>query len=325
MTCTAVAGSGSDLAVEVTISDVKSPVVSVFSYLATTVTAVTKAPTSGGTITITGTNFGPVGDSRLTTAGGGSIVVGSFTCASGTVTVADTEITCTMPPGVGTNLDVLVTVAGLDSGATGENLYSFESPVISTLMRGSFLGFETTIAGSNFGPSGTSGISVAIKENGCPSCNSFECEAATVSTAHSQLTCTIPAASESDGANTSDLSKMFDVSVTVGGITETYEQKFQYEGPVITSIDTVSYYGDVATIVGRNFGPVDTTATVGIGGSYSITSTVGTCATCTPTGAQAPIVTTEDSTLLVYFKDYAATGNSMTPAIQVTIEGQTSN
>ena len=34
MTCTAVAGSGSDLAVEVTISDVKSPVVSVFSYLA---------------------------------------------------------------------------------------------------------------------------------------------------------------------------------------------------------------------------------------------------------------------------------------------------
>ena len=118
---------------------------------------------------------------------------------------------------------------------------------------------------------------------------------------------------------------MFDVSVTVGGITETYEQKFQYEGPVITSIDTVSYYGDVATIVGRNFGPVDTTATVGIGGSYSITSTVGTCATCTPTGAQAPIVTTEDSTLLVYFKDYAATGNSMTPAIQVTIEGQTSN
>ena len=325
MTCIAVAGSGSNLAVEVTISDVKSPVVSLFSYLSTTVTAVTKAPTSGGTITITGTNFGPVGDSRLTTAGGGSITVGSFTCTSGTVTVADTEITCTMPPGVGTNLDVIVTVAGLGSGTTGNDLYTYESPVISTLARGSFLGYEMTIDGSNFGPSDTSGISVSFKENGCPSCNTFDCSSATVSAAHSQLTCSVPAASLSDGANTNDLSKMFDVSVTVGGITETYEQKFQYEGPVITSIETVSYYGDVATIVGRNFGPADTTATVGIGSSYSITPTVGTCATCTPEGAQTPIVTIEDNTLLVYFRDYVTTGNTMTPSIQVTIEGQTSS
>jgi len=83
-----------------------------FTYTAPTITAVSDVAAGGGTLTITGTSFGVLGSASIT-----SLVVGATTCASATVSVAHTQITCTMPAGTGMNQNVNFKIG--EQAATG--------------------------------------------------------------------------------------------------------------------------------------------------------------------------------------------------------------
>ena len=320
LTCTAPAGTGKGLPVEVTVSDVKSPTKSIFSYQDPTVVSATPASTAGGTVTVTGTNFGPIGANQLSGAAGGSVTINGLLCTSPTVTVANTKLTCTIVAGTGTGKNIIVTVDTLGSGTTGNGKYAYAAPTISSVQKGSFLGYQTVLTGSNFGPVGTTGITVSFAKNGGGG-NTFSCATVSVSTAHTGLQCTPPQVSEATAANTNDLTLLYDVTITVDGVAGTSASMFQYEGPVITSIPTISYYGAYATITGRNFGPVATAGSVTIGGAYTTSASANT----PPVGASNPATITADTTFKVYIRDYVTVGNSMSPSIQVTINGQASN
>ena len=109
----------------------------------------------------------------------------------------------------------------------------------------------------------------------------------------------MPAASLTSGANTNDLTKLYDVKVVCDSLEATGSSKFQYEGPVITSVGTVSLHGAEVTITGRNFGPLNqviTKVNIGGGGFY-VDGTVGTNANDTPSGKCVPKTTTEHTTV----------------------------
>lgn len=324
LTCTAPAGTGQDIAVVVTVGDKKSTPYASFKYQNPTVSSITSVPTAGGTVTITGTNFGPAGSAALSASAGGSIVVAGKACTSGTVSVAHTKITCTQLEGTGGGKDVTVTVSTLSSGTTGNGKFSYELPTISTKSLGSFLGYTTTFTGSNFGLLDTA-LTVTITPSAGGA--SFACSSAKTTKAHTEFQCTMPAASLTSGANTNDLTKLYDVKVVCDSLEATGSSKFQYEGPVITSVGTVSLHGAEVTITGRNFGPLNqviTKVNIGGGGFY-VDGTVGTNANDTPSGKCVPKTTTEHTTVCAYFKDYKTTGNSMTPTVSLEVGGQTSN
>ena len=325
LTCDAPAGTGKDIAVVVTVGDKKSTPFASFTYQSPTVTSITSVPTAGGTVTITGTNFGPTGSASLGSNAGGSIVVAGKSCTSATVSVAHTTITCSQLEGTGGSKDVTVTVATLSSGTTGNGKFSYSVPSISTKAMGSFLGYTTVFTGTNFGPKDTT-LTVTVTLNGGGG-TSFTCASATVTKAHEEFSCTMPAASTNPGPNTSDLTKLYDVQVVCDGLTGTGTSNFQYEGPVITSVGTVSFHGAEVTITGRNFGPLNQAITrVNIGsGGFFVHSTVGSNANDTPSGKCTPKTSTEHTTICAYFKDYKTTGNSMTPTVSLVVGGQTSN
>jgi len=141
LTCTAPSGFGSDIQVEVTVGNERSNTDDLFYYNVPTVISVTSASTSGGIVTITGTNFGPTGTSHISGFGSGGITIGGNSCINAEVTVDHTEIQCTAAVGTGANHDVVVTVSSQDSGSTGDGLYTYASPTVTTTATGSFLGW----------------------------------------------------------------------------------------------------------------------------------------------------------------------------------------
>ncbi len=84
------------------------------SYLVPTVTTITPPtlPTSGGRITIGGTNFG-TNTSLISVTVGGNIV-----CSNIAIVADHTSISCDLPGKVGVNLPVSVTVDGLSNNVT---------------------------------------------------------------------------------------------------------------------------------------------------------------------------------------------------------------
>jgi IPT/TIG domain len=69
------------------------------------VSTISQAPTSGGSVTITGSNFG-------TNSPFVSITIGSVSCTSVTIPIANTEIVCEIGAGVGASITTEVDVGG---------------------------------------------------------------------------------------------------------------------------------------------------------------------------------------------------------------------
>ncbi len=162
ITCMLPPGSGANRPVRV-IDDAGAPSAPYpFSYSPPQVTNVTavSAPTAGGTtLTISGQNFGADGVSRRVT------INGSGTCSASSTAVAHTSITCTLPPGAGSNLPVDVEVDGQPSSVNGS--LSYDPPAITavTPTHGAATGsIPLTIVGSNF----SSTASVAVGGALCP-------------------------------------------------------------------------------------------------------------------------------------------------------------
>ena len=291
-----------------------------FTYASPTITAVSRSVSgAGGSITITGTNFGAT-SAGLTQTAGGAITFGSlsapvptavsfytlsinfaasqyppFTCVSPIMTTAHTNFSCTMPAGVGMDLDVCVTALGLTTCVAANATFglSYLPPTIVSVTKGSPFGGTITIAGTNFGPTtastGTPNVNVTISSATYRLGVAFKCLTPYVSKVNTQITCTVPPASAiatgdgaglitadgaTDGISAFD-SAAFDVTVQVGYFDPNYlpasniqnvtlSRTYQMERPNVTSITAVddsktggklNIFGGIVNITGRNFGP----------------------------------------------------------------------
>ncbi|CAE7568000.1 unnamed protein product, partial [Symbiodinium sp. KB8] len=130
------------------------------TYAAPTITAVSgSVPTSGGTITLSGSGFGSPslseGNAAVLSIIRPQVTVGGAPCPLvDPSTWTDTQLTCTVPPGEGAGLPVRVTVAGQASALGTASTLAYLPPTVASLSQRSAPtkgGVAVTITGANFG------------------------------------------------------------------------------------------------------------------------------------------------------------------------------
>ncbi|QDK77941.1 T9SS type A sorting domain-containing protein [Spirosoma sp. KCTC 42546] len=293
-------GQGTDLPVVVTVAGQVSSSSVLFSYDAPALTAMTpvNGPTSGSSvISLIGTSLGRSG---VVTIGGvaATPVAGRWT---------DTRIECILPAGMGTNLPVVVTVAGQQSNSLA---FSYDAPaLISMTPANGSIGGSMTLLGTSLGTSGrvtVGGVSMSI-----------------VSWSHTQIQCLIP---PGEGVN-------LPVVITRADGQTSNQILFSYNPPAITTINPASgptTGGTSLTITGADFGA--NPAKVSIGGqaatvnSQSLTQLVVT----TPAGqagAQPVVVTASGQVSNSVSFSYIAPAGRVSVSVQSLDgdNGQTSN
>ena len=152
--CPSAAGEGSSLTVVITVKGRISTLTSAFAYTPPTVTAINPGnyPTSGGSITVRGSNFG-------TTAASIEVTVDSTSCTPVTY-FSHTSVRCKVQEGVAANRPVKITVQGQQSSSLA-NAFDYDAPVVSSVIpalatsnsgsRNPSGGGTLTIDGKNFG------------------------------------------------------------------------------------------------------------------------------------------------------------------------------
>ena len=265
--CDVPAGAGENIEVRVQVDGALSQDDNeLFSYGAPTVLSASSVPSTGGLVTVTGTNFGPLGDAFVDW-----VRLDGVTCSGAQVTVAQTSasdtsvLTCTAAAGAGGNYTTTVRVAGRRSDNTGNGTFSYNAPTVSGCLGGtgvagvSFMGSSgaaidlLTVSGTGFGVDADI-LAVSFYNS---TTESFACGSIALSQDHTELTCQVPPAA------TLNLTIQYDVIVTAGvaadgtaissapsGVT------FEYLAPTIASITRVSHYGGSVRIVGTNLGGV---------------------------------------------------------------------
>lgn len=261
LTCRVPPGVGTNLPIVVTVGGqvATDPALSL-SYLGPVITSAnpTAGPTAGGaTLTLTGLNFG-------TTQG--SVTVGGVNCPL--TSQQHSQLQCLLPPGVGTNVPIVVTVAGQPSNTFLG--FSYLPPVVQSFSpaNASTAGGGTLVlTGQNFGPSAT--VTLA----GVP------CVVTLASVAEVQ--CTIPSSSGGAGG-----------VITVGGQSTNFG--FAYDPPSIASLSPArspTQGGGDLTITGSNFGLSGAVVTVG-GADCPVTAQTQSTIVCTiPEGAGQNVMT----------------------------------
>ena len=260
------------------------------------VATVTSVANSGGSVTLTGSNFGPVGtanvDSVVFTGVPSTL---SVACENATVVVANTEMTCDVPAGVGYQLSPTVTIAGIPSADGQPGRLIYDGPVVTSVSKsytGPFgwngtgyyvnsteydgiihnytntIGNWVTITGRNFGPPGYFYSSFADRASGNPGTVNFgggragiSCSLAAVTVFNTEIQCLLQNAGAGAGYDVYfDIYGQDSFGDTVPG---TYlgnggggPGAFDYLPPTLETINSVSFLGgDIITITGINFGP----------------------------------------------------------------------
>jgi len=233
-----------------------------------TVAANTTFPTKGGqVITLSGTNFGPVGTNITADLRSGSATYNSstyvytwFTCS---VTIAHITMECTGQPGIGSSMSWRVIVA-YQVSAPSPPFSRFTAPAITAAysLWGSTLatkGGKVIINGTNFGPANSTlsfswvGQQARVLNNtvswapgGFFKTDLFLCS---VIVPHESLACII------DGAGTG-----MNVELEVGGQLVSFQSNLNFGAPVILSVtpdtDHVSG-GTLLTVIGFNFAELE--------------------------------------------------------------------
>lgn len=235
-------GDGTSKSIRVNTNDADSNALSSFSYSVPVITSIVQpsdSSTAGGfEITLRGSNFG------LSTSGA-TVTVGPYACIVKTVGYTHTQVTCTMPVGMGRNLPVSITVNG--QSPLVSQIFSYDAPVITSYTQ-SANNYPTsgnvliTVIGKNFGTTG----SVVIGGNPCDSTTSSQWQ-------QTQIICNLPA-----GTGTQTM------IVTVAEQSSNF-QVFAYDDAVISSFTPTSdgtTGGTTMTITGSNFGNVASAITV---------------------------------------------------------------
>ncbi|KAH3765385.1 protein serine/threonine kinase [Pelomyxa schiedti] len=235
-----------------------------FTYTAPIPSFVTGADTDGKSTTIiNGISFGPVGVSL-------SVTIGGKPCTNAVISISHYNITCTAPEGIGENLEVKVWIPAGSTNLGASNLFTYHPPRITSAVFTVVGGVETVIiTGNNFGPLGSTDVSVHI---GTPACTS-----AYVSVAHTEIRCQPP-------ANAVGRQRTLAVAVPATSTNQIGTFYFDYPAPIITSASPTTTLGDLTTIMGSRFGVASTDVTVKIASSSCtspriLNSTTITCTT----------------------------------------------
>lgn len=208
LVCTLPAGTGLDKDVVVVVNDQSSAINNpLFDYAAPFLTAVQGCtdtdpltPDSVGCskagmtiLTLTGSNFG-------SNASEISITVGGNPCPD-VVVISDTEVTCNLPPGIG--FDQPVTISVDEQPSNTDVALDYAGPEINTIVGGDFSaatvdgGDAITLTGSNFRPNGTAPV-VYFGPPGTPIKDMLVCVVDDASTTDSQIVCVLPPGSGTD-------------------------------------------------------------------------------------------------------------------------------
>ena len=281
--CVVPPGQGQSRFVQVQVSSQLSNTLTTFSYNGPTLTSIipSSGPTLGGSIlTIFGVSLGT----------SGTVQIGGASCP--VLTENHTMITCTIPPGQGINLNVVVIVSSLSSASGYIPTYSYNPPTIlsvSPLTGPTSGGITLTVNGTNFGISGY----VVVGSSTCVSSGGV--------VAHSLILCTLPAGS---GAQS--------LFVQVGSLSSA-PVTFTYDPPIISNIFPTSgptSGGTTLTIFGQSFG---TSGIITIGGVVcpilpsTYTQASIQCQLPVGQGANLPVVLSSGSlNSPPYFFSYAA-------------------
>eukprot|EP00026_Physarum_polycephalum_P001653 Phypoly_transcript_01655.p1 GENE.Phypoly_transcript_01655~~Phypoly_transcript_01655.p1 ORF type:complete len:1042 (+),score=102.30 Phypoly_transcript_01655:424-3126(+) len=217
ISCTVPPGAG-NAAVQVKVSGQASGQNIYHIYDVPNITSVTNVSTSGGTISIFGTNFGPLLSSV-------SVSLGGSLCASLNMSVPHKVLTCRV--GAGTQkIDVLVNVSGYTSTLPGATIYA--GPSVSSISRVSTTGGLLVITGNNFGANAT-GVFIDI------------CTNITMTVPHKTINCI---KEEGTGSFSGKLATASGAANFVA----------RYADPTITTVSPVNTTGGLVSLVGSNFG-----------------------------------------------------------------------
>lgn len=256
-------------------------------------------PTTGGTITLTGSNLGLAGVRttvvRAVDASGSGRTLNLTACAA----IDNGTITCTMPPGSGSlyNLVVYQALTGNPALLTQASMavqlqVSYLPPTVtSVVVTGGFLktatGGNLTLIGANLSPQDAAdGVSLILGQGAQPfTANTITCALKPSATPHTVVTCVMPPFHSAGWGWT----------LSIGGQTlnNLPSQTVSYELPVITAVTPAAgtcpgagcvagtfalnglntLGGDILKITGSGFGPSDTApALLGTYGGLSFTS-----------------------------------------------------
>jgi len=248
--CTTASGSGPSLHAAVTVNNVPGTHVLSMTYDAPVVTFINayNAPPTGSTsVTVFGTNFGA---SKMPAFAAQLAQLGQTACKSN-YWISQTQMVCSVSHGVGAMLNanvILTTTPG-----TGILAYTYDSPVVTYVSRPNGAtsgGSSLTIRGSNFAPSDFSS-SIAIGATVCMT---------SVWRTDSIIVCQLSAG----------IKPALHGAVTVGRVVGTAELGFTYDAPVVTRTvpkNAPTSSGGTLTVSGTNFGMMDGSKTVSVGGT----------------------------------------------------------
>lgn len=295
-------GEGTFVPVVVTVGIGSLTVSSYVNYAPPSIVSVAPhtGPTTGGTpLTIAGQDFGT----------NPAVTLNGVTCSGLSVNAAQTQITCTTPLGIGSNLPLTVTVS--NQSVTLINAFSYAGPVITSVTPnsgGASGGTPLTCTGSNFGSSvGT----VTLGGNIC-----------TISLwGQNQIACTTPAG---EGTNVPL------VITTSGGQSATWST-FGYNLPSLLTLSPTNgptIGGTPLTITGTNFG---SNGIVILGGAICPITSWGqtqiSCLSPPGQGTNLRLLITSDglinSNTAVTFSYNAPSVTNVTPNPILTAGGQT--
>ncbi|PRP73158.1 outer membrane autotransporter barrel domain-containing protein [Planoprotostelium fungivorum] len=230
-------GTGTSKMITIYVGGVNSSAGS-FSYNPPTVTALSGVSTDGGTVAITGKNFGPTGTSI-------TALINSVPYV-GTTTVGHTVCSISVNGGVGANYPASVTVSGQKSPTV--NLFSYLPPVLMSSSPVSTQGPSTvSITGQNFGLANNM-VNVTL--------NGLSCGNVLIHNS-SYLTCIT-----GDGAGGAN----YPAAITVGNQNASNPSLFSYRVPAIYAYTQVGTSGGFINITGANFGNNVQLVSVNVGG-----------------------------------------------------------
>jgi len=204
-------------------------------------------PTKGGTIvTIGGANFG-TGETNVQP----QVSVGGASCQQ-VVWVSSTSILCETPDGVGGHKPIVVVVDGVSSAPDQDAIFNYDPPTVQAIEPGHGAasgGTVVTIIGNNFGATNNN-PSVTIGGRPCQS---------VVWLGNTQLKCVSPA-----GIGIGDVR----VFILDESSPENFGTIFEFDAPLITKLEPnhgPSTGGFTVTVVGTNFGTVDSKPQIKLG------------------------------------------------------------
>ncbi|PRP82680.1 outer membrane autotransporter barrel domain-containing protein [Planoprotostelium fungivorum] len=191
-------------------------------YQGPSITSISQGEPNGGTVTLSGSNFGIY-------AGYITVNMDGIPCTNVNILLSDYNISCTVPPATGPQRSAVITVDGISSSPF---TFTYFSPVVSQASSVSTRGNITTLSGLHFGDGKNNSISVSINGSNCPIISSL----ATV------IECSVGAGV---GANLTG-------TITVYNITSQF--LVSYLPPTVATASSTNTTGGVITISGDNFG-----------------------------------------------------------------------